>query len=462
MLPQHRNEGGVTNPDPPDAAPEVFGMTLRQLRAQAGLSLRELGKRALYDYTRLSRAERGEILIPEAQVRVLDDVLQAGGLLTALRRGASGLSVPGVITGRCSVTGSGPVILEIGLPGGGSITVSLSRRQFTQLLATGALAAAVPGVGSPDDASRAVSVSGQPVRLDGEVLGYFRRALAEYYTADKMLGPRRLLGPVLAQIDVLDDLRRSVRAPYADPLLSILAQYGEMAGWLLQDSGDLAAAAAWSGRAAEWAQCAGDTNMAAYLLIRQANIAALAGDHAGTVQLAAAARRAPGAVDPKLIALALQQQARGHVRLGEHRDSFALLDQAAETLRDHPRISYPDAPVYLRHYDLCTLEEQSAACYQEAGRAGIAVTILENTIAATSSSLARDRGHLTAKLAVAITRTPQPDPGRAASLGIDALRIARDTGSARITRELRILDDQLQTRWPSHPASRSLHDALAA
>ena len=82
-------------PGPPGPATEIFGLTLRQLRAQAGLSLRELGKRALYDYTRLSRAERGEILIPEPQVQVLDDVLHAGGLLVALRHGAA--SVPGAI-----------------------------------------------------------------------------------------------------------------------------------------------------------------------------------------------------------------------------------------------------------------------------------------------------------------------------------------------------------------------------
>jgi hypothetical protein len=49
----------------------------------------------------------------------------------------------------------------------------------------------------------------------------------------------------------------------------------------------------------------GDTNMTAYLLVRQANIAALADDTAGIVQLAAAARRTPGAIDPKLTALAL-------------------------------------------------------------------------------------------------------------------------------------------------------------
>jgi hypothetical protein len=445
---------------PPDTAAEIFGLTLRQLRAQAGMSLRELGKRALYDYTRLSRAERGTILIPEAQVQVLDDVLHAGGLLVALRRGAA--SVPGAVTGHCSVAGSGPVILEIRLPGGGSITMNLSRRQFAQLLATGALSSALPGSRDAEEAARAARALEEPARLDGEVLGYFRRALDEYYRADKMLGARRLIGPVLAQIDVLDDLRRGARPPHADPLLRILAQYGEMAGWLLQDSGDLDAAASWSRRAGEWAQCAGDVNMAAYMLIRQANIAALAGDHAGVVQLAAAARRTHGPAEPKLTALALQQQARGHARLGEHRDCFTLLDQAAATLREHPHVTSQDAPVYLHHYDLRTLEEQSAACYLAAGRAAVAVTILENTIAATASTLARDRGHLTAKLAVAITRTPQPDPERAASLGIQALGTARTTGSARILHQLRILDTTLTNRWPGHPASRNLREALAA
>jgi hypothetical protein len=449
------------DPGPPGTAAEIFGLALRQLRAQAGLSLRELGKRALYDYTRLSRAERGEILIPEHQVQVLDDLLRGGGLLVALRRGAA--SVPGgVVVSHCSVADSGPVILEIRLPGGGSITMSLSRRQFAQILATGALGSVLPGTRTREHASRAARAVDEPARLDGEVLSYFQRALDGYYRADKMLGPRRLIGPVLAQIDVLDDLRCGARPPYADPLLRILARYGEMAGWLLEDSGDLDAAADWSRRAGAWAQCAGDTNMAAYMLVRQANIAALTGDHAAVVQLAGAAHRISGPIDPKLTALALQQQARGHARLGQQHDCFTLLDQAISTLREHPHVSDPDVPVYLHHYDLPTLHEQSAACYQIAGQADTAVTILENTIAATGQNLTRDRGHLTAKLAVAITHTTHPDPDRAASLGLHALTTARTTGSARIMRELWTLDTRLTSRWLTHPASRALHDALAA
>lgn len=304
----------------PSGAAEVFGAALRALRKRASLSLRQLGQQALYDYTRISRAERGLILIPAPQVRVLDEVLHAGGLLIALRQAAGSLAAGPA--GSCSVTGGGPVIVEVRLPGGGSISVSLSRRGFGQLIAAGAVTVAMPGGREPGDTSGPAYAARQPSRVDDQILGYFRRTLAEFYTADKMLGPRSLIGPVLAQVSVLDEMRRGASARYTDPVLQVLAQYGEMAGWLLQDAGDLDAAAGWSARAAQWAQCAGDTNLAAYMLVRQANIALLTGDHAAVVQLAAGARRDQGRLEPKLTALALQQQARGHARLGQFSECF--------------------------------------------------------------------------------------------------------------------------------------------
>lgn len=443
----------------PSGAAEVFGAALRALRKRASLSLRQLGQQALYDYTRISRAERGLILIPAPQVRVLDEVLHAGGLLIALRQAAG--SPAAELAGSCSVSGGGSVIVEVRLPGGGSISVSLSRRGFGQLIAAGAVTAAIPGARDLGGTSGPVYAVRQPSRVDDQILGYFRRALAEFYTADKMLGPRSLIGPVLAQVSVLDELRRGASARYTDPVLQVLAQYGEMAGWLLQDAGDLDAAAGWSARAAQWAQCAGDTNLAAYMLVRQANIAVLTGDQTAVVQFAAGARRDQARLEPKLTALALQQQARGHARLGEFSECFTLLDQATSTLAAHPEVSQPGVPVYLHNYDLGTLREQSAACHLQAGHAAEAITILETALAESDPGLLRDRGHLTAKLAVAVARSAQPEPDRAATLGMDALDTARETGSARIMRELAKLDQALHDRWPGHRPSRELREAIA-
>lgn len=445
-----------------DAAVRMFGLVLRHFRGRAGQSLRELGKLALYDYSRISRAENGEILIPLDQVRVLDRLLGADGLLIALRQAAEpqryapalGLAVAG------GDFGSEHVMLELRMPDGGSLPVTVSRRQFNQLLTTGTLASVLPGMTDPQQAQHLLRAIDQPARLDDEVIGYFRRVLAEHYAADKMLGPHRLLRPVLAQIEVLDELRKSARAPHAEPLMQVLSQYAEMAGWLHQDAGDLGAAAHWSRRATEWAQCAGDGQMVAYMLVRQSNIACLTDDHAAVVQLAAAARKAPG-TDPKLTALANQQEARGHALLGDFDACFSRLETAADLLRDHPGVSHPDVPVYLHHYDTDTLEEQSAVCYRAAGQGDKAIDILQSKIDKMPDEMLRDRGHLNAKLAVAMVYSEQPAPDQAAELGLTALNAARQTGSARIRRELQTLQTQLVTRWPGLPRTRELHEALA-
>lgn len=339
------------------------------------------------------------------------------------------------------------------------VQVTISRRAFAQLLASGALSALAPGVTDTDEVRRVAGAIERPSRVDGEVIGYFRRVLSEHYSADKMLGPRSLLRPVLAQIEVLDDLRRGAATTYTDPLLQVLAQYGEMAGWLHQDLGDLGDAMDWTRRAAEWAACAGDSHLAAYMLVRQSNIACLTGDHAAVVQFAAAARRRPAELEPKLAALAAQQQARGLAGLGQHREAFALLDEAAEFLRAHPHVTRPDVPVYLHHYDLDALREQSAACYRAIGRADVAARILTEQIARLPASVTRDRGHLTAKLAVAVAQSEE-DPARAAHLGHEALEVAVRTGSARIRGELQALDEELQARWPDHAEAGTFHDAL--
>jgi hypothetical protein len=67
------------------------------------------------------------------------------------------------------------------------------------------------GASDVDAAERVSKALDQPRRLDPEILDYFRVLLSQHFTADKMLGPRRLLAPVLAQIQILEELRRHSR-----------------------------------------------------------------------------------------------------------------------------------------------------------------------------------------------------------------------------------------------------------
>ncbi|NRQ39807.1 hypothetical protein HII36_49465 [Nonomuraea sp. NN258] len=86
--------------------------------------------------------------------------------------------------------------------------------------------------------------------------------------------------------------------------------------------------------------------------------------------------------------------------------------------------------------------------------------ILSGQIDKLLAKLVRDRGHLTAKLAVVVIQA-EHDPARAAHLGHEAHGAATQTSSARIRRELRTLDGELCHRWPDHADAKAFHEALA-
>jgi transcriptional regulator with XRE-family HTH domain len=451
--------------DSSEAVRHVFGLALRQLRTQAGLSLRALGQAVHYDYSRLSRVENGDHLVDPALVPALDNAVGADGLLIKLRslgqhedpsQGPTTLPTAGY-----HVDDGDSVRVELRTSDGRIVRVNLSRREFTRLMAAGALRAVLPaGVADLDQAERVSKTLDAPRRIDPQVLDYFRTLLTEHFTADKMLGPRQLLGPVVAQIDVLDGLRRHTGPGIAAPMLRLLAQYAEFAGWLNQDAGDTTAAMFWSDRATQYAQAVGDYQMVAYMLVRKSNIALLDDDMINVIDLAAAARKVPGPISPKLVALASQQEARGWALHGDADHFRTNIDTAAEMLSKHPDNVDDDAPVYLHHYDLNTLEEQSASGYRACGQAETAVAILERKIAETPEHLHRDQGHQMAKLANTILATAQPDPERAADLGLRCVTIAHATGSARIAKELHTLDRTLMSRWSGLPGMVELHEAL--
>jgi transcriptional regulator with XRE-family HTH domain len=443
----------------PDTARRLFGQVARHLRKERGLSLRGLAAGAHYDIAWLSRMENGLYLPPAETITEIDTALHAEGLLKDLR---TILQEPQRATPLPLVPGGvedDAVMLDLKTPEGGSIRVRISRRDFNQLIANGSLATVFPTL-TGEDAEHLTHALRHPARIDAQTLGYFTRLLNEHYAADKSLGPRHLLPPVLTQIGVLDDLRRHVPSGQADQLLSVLAQYAEMAGWLHQDLGHLDQAMHWSQRAADWADCAGDRQMVAYMRVRQANIACLTNDSAAVIQYAAGALKSPD-LEPKLRALASQQQARGHALQGAHDTAAELLATGRQLLEENPTVTRPGAPVYLHYYDTDTLEEQSAVCHRLAGNIDQAAEILERKIASTAPGLTRDRGHLTAKLALTLTYGQRADPAQASRLGLEALTAAHQTGSARIKHELNELDRRLQQRWPRHPATRKLHQACA-
>jgi transcriptional regulator with XRE-family HTH domain len=120
--------------DTDDAVRQVFGMALRQLRTEAGLSLRALGQAAHYDF---SRVERGEHLIHARYVAALDKALGTGGLLGPLRSlapddagpSASTAALPAGLTtlptGRLLADDGDSVTLQLPTPDGGTLPATV-------------------------------------------------------------------------------------------------------------------------------------------------------------------------------------------------------------------------------------------------------------------------------------------------------------------------------------------------
>ncbi len=78
--------------DPEAVARRLFGVVLRHVRTEAGLSLRELGKRCHHDYSRLSRMETGEHVGNPALIAEIDRILGAGVWYSRASAGDVGVS----------------------------------------------------------------------------------------------------------------------------------------------------------------------------------------------------------------------------------------------------------------------------------------------------------------------------------------------------------------------------------
>lgn len=248
---------------------------------------------------------------------------------------------------------------------------------------------------------------------------------------DNLLGPRHALAGVHAQLGVIDALLRSVRLPARQGVLRLGARYAESSAWLHEDSCDIAGARYWTGCSMEWAVEAGDRLMVSWALFRRSQQAAADHDAAQVAGLAAAARREAGGLGGPMLAAILQQEAHACAMDGAERMCHITLDRA------HGLAAAPDDPgdASNGHGSFCTsayLEMQRGACWLMLGRPAKAVAALETAIRGLPPAYRRDRGVAFSYQAAALAATGEP--AESATVAMQALDIARDSGSGRILR----------------------------
>lgn len=284
---------------------------------------------------------------------------------------------------------------------------------------------------APDDdtSQRLSAVLDRPWRVDSAVVGHLAAMLAEQRLLEDRIGPRAVLPSTVAQLELIDHLARAARDSVRGDVLAIGSQYRQFAAWQSEDAGRYREALFQYDRAMEAAQEIGDDNMSTSVLSLKSHLAWSQRDAASAIGLACAGQRHPDRVSPGVLALVVQQEARGHALDGDASDLDRLLDRSAE-LTDQAAADRDAEPPWVYFQAPERSLYQRGIAYLELGRHGEAVELIEAARARLPESYRRDHGRYASTLAVAAARLGDVD--RAVDAAHSALAIASEISSGRI------------------------------
>lgn len=323
------------------------------------------------------------------------------------------------------------------------------------LLTRSFAAAALPMLGLDELEHVARALTDAPRYLDGSVVDYFHRQLAQCKADDGNLGPAKALPVVLGILGAIQQHAREVRSEVRQALLLVGADSAEFAGWLYRDIGSPTIAGYWHDRAIEWAQEAGDLPMQGYVLLKKSQMAYEERDAVRVLGLARAAQTGPWNLPAHVRAEVTQQEARGLAMLGEplgivekKLDDAYHLFASADGSDEHPHLG--------PYFNDGTMTLRTASCYIEAGKPARAA-MLYGTVISSDVLSRRDEGYFRARRAAALALSGEPDD--AAQEGLAAMELATTTSSQRTARELRRALHTLAP-WSARPGPQALRDAL--
>ncbi|WP_189529735.1 helix-turn-helix domain-containing protein [Streptomyces roseolilacinus] len=444
---------------------------MRAWRNQRGLSLGKLGRTIVFNSSYMARVERGDQAASADLVRAYDEALGAGGSLIRLhKRMAEGASLEALAAAHVSNQGAHVANRPAAMAGesgvrapseeglsvpvrtddGRIIFVSLSRRSLLGALGAGAAltaAAESPVAASVSPRRAAAHTSGaNPI----ELLQATRRVLIDN---DNRFGPARVIPVVQQQIAAIKELRADRRGSDRRQLLQLQTQYAELCGWLYQDLGDFRAAQHWMHEALEASHMCGDSDLTTYILARRSQ---LAGDMRDAIEAVDVAEAAEDLAAPRsrLAAVAATYGAHGHAL----RKDAATTQRAYEhALELHANMDPDPGSPWGVWLDSAYIEVQRAHSLAVLGDHQGAAEGFHQAISRLPAGYHRDRGVYLARQAVALAGAREVE--QAVVVGLQALSIGEETGSARISRELARLDESFD-QWRTVPSVIEFKDAM--
>ncbi|WP_174186006.1 helix-turn-helix domain-containing protein [Nocardia barduliensis] len=306
------------------------------------------------------------------------------------------------------------------------VLVSLPRRTVVAGFGAGALAAAV---GAKPAAALAHSHVDHPA--------HFRTLRLALIESDNLYGGQSVIPLVEQNLEIMNQLRRAGIGDAAE-MQRMRIFYAEFAAWLYQDACHWSRAQHWTDRALTWSHQLGDDYCIAATLIRKAQIANDMEDSAEAVELAEAAERAapPGT---RFAAVAATYAGYGAALAGDRSGSARAFDRA-RMLADDAEAD----PVWGGFLDGPYIDVHQAHGYTTLGDYRAAIDQFARAISGMQSGFTRDEAVYTSRQALAYARAGEAEP--AATLGLAAMRVGVSTGSERVLRNVRAVDELLSAR----------------
>jgi transcriptional regulator with XRE-family HTH domain len=275
-----------------------------------------------------------------------------------------------------------------------------------------------------------------------------------YRRSGQQHAPAIVLRGIRTELYTLRELAEAARDPGRRiELANLAARYAEYAGWMAQETGAPDDALAWTRMSAEIADEHGHAGLAAYSLVREAELAMYAHDGRRTVALAQQAALHPGA-DARVRGLAAHRQAQGHALLGDYRECHVELDRANQLL------SEPTDGTALGSTTVTDLGTAVAGwCLYDLGRPREAAEELERVVRRTAPDARRARAMYGARLALACEAANEFD--RMCHTTRQVLSDAATISSATVQAQLRELARAVARRH-NHGAARELHAEIMA
>jgi transcriptional regulator with XRE-family HTH domain len=307
----------------------------------------------------------------------------------------------------------------------------------------------------PDLYDRITKAVRDPARVDAAVVDWLEHTLDEHRRVEDTVGARPLLGLIRAQLITVADFTRS-GGPLIDRLVGLASQYAQFVAWMCIATQDHAAALAWYDRAHDWAQQAGDANMAATALSMKAHLAWSVGDARRCVQMAEAARWTENRVTPGIQGMAAQMAARGHALAGEANPARTLLAEARSLVgraADHPE----NEPPWMYFYGDDWFQLQRGMAEAHLGNWGAAADLLTTGLAGLPDSYRRDRAWYGACLANVCAMAGDAERAETVAIGF-----ATDIASLNEYARVEVLNAARALDRKGSKAGKRIKEALAA